>query len=144
MPLVDYTKRLLALAKTLHRWIELMSGLDQARRSKVAAYADDIADTLARTVAAIERLESEPRNMAARRWMLREFGRIRGYIETIVETLEDHLDGRKLAGVKRRLEQLELSGSEEEILNLDAAHRRIDRLVSSEGYFRGLADALRV
>lgn len=111
MALVEYSKRLLALAKTLHRWIE--------------------------------RLEGDPENPAARRWMLREFGRIRGYIETIVETLDDHLDGRKLAGVKRRLEQLELSGLED-VLDLEAAHRRIDRLVSSEGYFRGLGDALRV
>lgn len=52
MALVEYSKRLLALAKTLHRWIE--------------------------------RLEGDPENPAARRWMLSEFGRIRGYIETIV------------------------------------------------------------
>jgi hypothetical protein len=143
MPFADYTKRLLALAKTLHRWIDSLAGLDAGRRGKVADYADEIADTLARAVTAIERLEKDTHNVPARRWMLREFGRIHGYIETIVETLEDHLDGRKLAGVKRRLEQLEMSGTGE-TQDLTTATMRLDRLVSSEGYFRGLADALRV
>ena len=75
--------------------------------------------------------------------MLREFGRITGYVETIVETLTHHLDGRKLAGVKRRLDQLDALGPDEGLDPLTAS-RRMDRLVSCEGYFRALADALRV
>ena len=73
---------------------------------------------------------------------LREFGRIAGYVEDITDTLKDHLDGRKLAGVKRRLEQLV-----EEARMLDALNHvddaRINRLYESEGYFRSLADRLR-
>jgi hypothetical protein len=53
-----------------------------------------------------------------------------------------HVDGRKLAGVKRRLEQL---GSREPPLSAaaGACARRIERLVEAEGYFRALADGLR-
>lgn len=142
MRFANYTKRLLGLAATLHRWIDLLSGLDACRKAKVAIYADQVADTLARAVSAIETLHERPRNAKARRQLRREFGRIGGYIETIVETLTDHLDGRKLAGVKRRLDQLKSLGPDE---NLDpvSAKKRLDRLASCEGYFRALADALR-
>ena len=51
------------------------------------------------------------------------------------------LDGRKLAGVKRRLDQL---ASREPLLSAAGAYaRRIERLVEAEGYFRALADGLR-
>ncbi|MCH9765492.1 MAG: hypothetical protein K0U34_05810 [Alphaproteobacteria bacterium] len=142
MCFADYTKRLLGLAETLHRWIDLLSGLDCKRKAKVAVYADQVADTLARAVAAIERLCQQPDSLTARRQILREFGRISGYVETIVETLTNYLDGRKLAGVKRRLDQLESLGPDDS-LDPAAAGRRLDRLVSCEGYFRALADALR-
>jgi hypothetical protein len=53
-----------------------------------------------------------------------------------------HLDGRKLAGVKRRLDQLggkaPLRGP---VAGIDAG--RIERLLEAEGYFRALADRLR-
>ena len=52
------------------------------------------------------------------------------------------LDGRKLAGVKRRLDQL--AGKEPmrtAVRSADA--QRIDRLLEAEGYFRALADRLR-
>jgi hypothetical protein len=70
---------------------------------------------------------------------VRELGRITGYLETLVGVLQHHLDGRKLAGVKRRLEQLGPGRG-----GLRAAHGlRIDRLLAAEGYFRALADSLR-
>ena len=53
-----------------------------------------------------------------------------------------HLDGRKLAGVKRRLDQL--AGKEPvraAVAGADA--QRIERLLEAEGYFRALADGLR-
>ena len=57
--------------------------------------------------------------------------------------LEHHLDGRKLAGVKRRLELLRPG---ELHRNVVAGHKPIhlDRLASAEGYFRALADGLRM
>lgn len=143
MHFADYTKRLLGLAATLHRWIDHLTGLDSRRRTTVANYADKVAETLVRAGQAIERLSQNPQDLVARRQMLREFGRITGYIETIVETLTHHLDGRKLAGVKRRLDQLDALGPDESLDPLTAS-RRLDRLVSCEGYFRALADALRV
>jgi hypothetical protein len=60
----------------------------------------------------------------------------------MVGTLDRHLDGRKLAGVKRRLEQLRPGELQESVV----AGRRpveIERLASAEGYFRALADGLR-
>lgn len=142
MRFADYTKRLLGLAATLHRWIDHLTALDSKRRAKVAVYADKVADTLVRAAKAIERLSRDPKNGDARRQMLREFGRVTGYVETIIETLTHHLDGRKLAGVKRRLNQLDALGPDESLDPLNA-NRRLDRLVSCEGYFRALADALR-
>lgn len=143
MPFADYTKRLLGLATTLHRWIDQLTALDSKRKAKVATYADKVAETLVRAAEAVELLQDQPKNHKARRQMLREFGRITGYVETIIETLTHHLDGRKLAGVKRRLDQLDALGPDEDF-DPATAGRRLDRLVSSEGYFRALADALRV
>ena len=86
-------------------------------------------------------LEKDPANARAGREAVRELGRIAGYIEDIVNALEQHLDGRKLAGVKRRLDQL---ASREPLLSAAGAYaRRIERLVEAEGYFRALADGLR-
>ncbi len=136
--LSDYIKRLLGLASTIHQWGGTLTSLDQSRRERLAIYAD----TLARAAEALVKLESDPANRAAARTATREFGRILGYVETIVHALRHHLDGRKLWGVKRRLEQLGTAGLEER-----AAHRgaklQIDRLAAAEGYFRALADALR-
>ena len=55
---------------------------------------------------ALATLESRPDDRPALLSATRELGRISGYVETIMAALEDHLDGRKLAGVKRRLEHL--------------------------------------
>lgn len=142
MRLADYTKRLLGLAEAVHRWLGALTGLDGNRREKVAKYADEIAATLARAAEALALLEADQNDRAAARRAVREFGRIAGYVETIIGVLEHHLDGRKLAGVKRRLEQLG-AGAPDAGSFRQADAMRIDRLVAAEGYFRALADGLR-
>jgi len=138
----DTTRGLLGLSQTLHRWLSALNALDQKRRDKVADYADQIAATLARAADAFARLEHDPADRHAARSAHRELGRIAGYIETIVGVLEHHLDGRKLAGVRRRLEQLQPAAAKE---GAAAASKRpgIERLLAAEGYFRALADGLR-
>ena len=84
--------------------------------------------------------------MATTRWDVTEYldssERIAGYLEDIVSALEDHLDGRKLAGVKRRLDQI--AGKAPVRLAVRAADsQRIEHLLEAEGYFRALADGLR-
>ncbi len=59
MHLSGYTKKLLALAETLHRWAGALGALDRSRREKVAKYADEIAATLARASGALMRLEAD-------------------------------------------------------------------------------------
>lgn len=142
MHLADYAKRLLCLAETVHRWLGALSALDERRRARVARYADRIADTLARAGDAFIRLDNMPRDRRARRQAIRELGRIAGYVETMVAALEHNLDGRKLAGVKRRLEQLR----PRELHDCVVCGRKpmhVDRVASAEGYFRALADGLR-
>jgi len=147
MPFSIYTVRLLGLAQTLHRWLGVLVGLDRENRERVAGYAEAIAATLARAADAVMRLDDGgQREELARAEAHRELGRITGYVETIVAVLEQHLDGRKIAGVKRRLDQLDI-----ERLALGVAlgqpnpygQLRADRLLAAEGYFRALADGLR-
>jgi hypothetical protein len=143
LPIADYARCLLALAETVHRWLSVLGSLDAERRCRVAAYADKIAATLARAALALRQVEAAPADQGARQRAVRELGRICGYIETMVGVLEHHLDGRKLAGVKRRLEQLR----PDELHDRLVAGRKpshIDRLASAEGYFRALADGLRM
>jgi hypothetical protein len=141
MRLSDYAKRLLALAETLSAWVACASALDAARRQKVAHYAVQVADTLARAAAALALLEAAPADPKALAAAVREFGRISGYIETIVDVMRHHLDGRKLAGVKRRLEQLD-EPNRDALGGAGALRLQIDRLTAAEGYFRALADGL--
>ncbi len=143
MPIADYSARILALSQTLHRWLGTLSGLDSARRDKLAGYADAVAATLARAADALIKLEAAPNDATARRAAVREFGRIGGYVENMVEALQHHLDGRKLAGVKRRLDMLS-AGVPPDRLTLPSERFRIDKLLAAEGYFRALADGLRV
>lgn len=141
MPFLDYTIKLLGLSEAITRWRESLLKLETERREKVARYAEEIAATLSRAAAAFAKLEKAP-NASAEREAVRELGRIAGYVEDIVATLEDHLDGRKLAGVKRRLEGI--TGREPVRLTVKAADaQRIERLLEAEGYFRALADGLR-
>jgi hypothetical protein len=140
--LADYAKRLLCLAETVHRWLGALAMLDDKRRVRVAGYAERIADTISRAADALHRLDSVPKDARARRQAIRELGRIAGYIETMVTALEHSLDGRKLAGVKRRLEQLRPSELHECVVS-GRKPRHTDCLTSAEGYFRALADGLR-
>jgi hypothetical protein len=142
MHLLDYTLKLLGLSETIHRWRGALSTLEADRREKVARYAEEIAATLARAAAAFAVLDKDPASVRAQAHAIRELGRIAGYVEDIVRLLERHLDGRKLAGVKRRLDRL--AGKEpmrSAVKSADA--QRIERLLEAEGYFRALADGLR-
>ena len=143
MPFSAYAVKLLALAETLHRWLSVLTGLDRVNRERIADYAEAIAATLERAAGALERAAACPRDGRARAVAERELGRISGYVETIVAVLEPHLDGRKLAGVKRRLETLDVDRLAR---SLDGGANRATenaRLASAEGYFRALADGLR-
>ncbi|HYD14935.1 MAG TPA: hypothetical protein VEA77_00905 [Hyphomicrobium sp.] len=142
MHVLEYPKRLLAIAETLNRWVGAIGAMDRAQRLKVARYAEAIAETLGRAARFSARLTAKPADKVARRCLMREFGRITGYLETMVGVLQHHLDGRKLAGVKRRLEQLESRRMDGDF-QAPASDIRIDRLLAAEGYFRALADSLR-
>ncbi len=146
MDFKDKTKHLLLLAQTLYQWASVLAGLDRGRRERVAVYATAIAETLARAADALIQLDTNPADLDARRRALRDFGRITGYVETIVTVLQHHLDGRKVAGVKRRLERLE-RGAEiptaTSLASKTAMKIHVGHLMTAEGYFRALADSLR-
>jgi hypothetical protein len=133
LPLTDYALQLLRLAETVHGWLGALTALDRKRRLRVAAYADEIAATLARAGDALQRLEAGPQDKPATTTAIRELGRISGYIETLVSVLDHHLDGRKLAGAKRRLEQLR-PGELRQCVVCGRKPIHIDRLASAEGY----------
>lgn len=142
MRLVDHTIKILGLTEAIRRWQGLMRAMDTRRRGRIARYADQIAGTLGRTAAAFEAIERDGADRAARRAAVRELGRLNGYVETIVATLEGRIDGRRLAGVKRRLDGLAAEAAmAASVASADAA--RIERLLAAEGYFRALADGLR-
>ena len=147
MRITDQATKFLRLSKVLHGWLELLTGLEAARRQRISLYADEIAATLGRASQALLQLQNQPDNAQAARLVSRELGRIAGYVEDIVALLESHLDGRKLAGVKRRLDALSGPGftdGEEPDLAWQLAVRKIDRLAEAEGYFLSLAERLRV
>ncbi len=144
MQILEYPKRLLSIAETVNRWAGALATLDRSRRAKVARYALSIAETLGRAARFSARLTAAPDDRVAERGVIREFGRITGYLETLVGVLQHHLDGRKLAGVKRRLVELGPGRSPEECTPETPAKIRVDRLLAAEGYFRALADSLRV
>ncbi len=140
--MIDFTKKFLDLAKTLKDWRGAISDAEESRRTRVARYAEAIADTLARAGEAFVRLETNADDKEARRSAVREFGRLAGYVEGIVATLEGQIDGRRTAGIKRRLESLAYEGLIAESV-AKADRTRIERLAAAEGYFRALADSLR-
>ena len=142
MRLVDFTLKIAGITEAMRRWQLVVSDVDTRRRDKIARYAEEIAGTLARAAEAFERLDRDATDKAAARIATREFGRLGGYIENIVTSLDGHIDGRRLAGVKRRLEGLSLEGLISETVR-QATPARIERLVAAEGYFRALADGLR-
>lgn len=142
MRVIDIALKLLGLADVICAWQTKLARLDKVKRSKVSEYAESVAASLARLAAALERLEGEPTDRGARRAALREIGRLAGYVETIVATLRGHVDGRRLAGVERRLQTL---SDEDEIAGAltRAEPLRIENIVAAEGYMRALADSLR-
>lgn len=143
MRFADYAKKILGLAKTIYLWLGFLADLDPDKRVRIAKYADAIADTLGRATEALIVLSEDPGNRTARTGAVRELGRIGGYIETIVAVLEHQLDGRKLAGVKRRLERITAPAKRSVGRDVAAQQARLDRLAEAEGYFRALADGLR-
>ena len=142
MRALDIALKLLGLADVICAWQAKLARLDKVKRIKVAEYAEAIADSLARMASAFELLESNATDRGARRGALREIGRLAGYVETIVATLRGHLDGRRLAGVERRLQALsDNEGIADALARI--APRRIEHIVAAEGYMRALADSLR-
>jgi hypothetical protein len=140
--LVDYTLKLLGLSEAIRKWHGLLVALDGKQRENIARFAEQIAGTLARAVVAFEQIERDAGARSAERAAIRELGRIRGYVENIVGALDGRIDGRRLYGMKRRLEGLTDEGQiADAVRRADAT--RIERLLASEGYFRALADALR-
>lgn len=142
MAFVDFTSKLLGIGESMRRWQGVIAEVDEKRREKVARYAEEIAGTLLRAGEAYERLEKDPNDKAAARIAIREFARLAGYVENIMETLQGRIDGRRLTGLKRRLEALASEGLiADSLKRADAA--RLERLAATEGYFRALADGLR-
>jgi hypothetical protein len=145
--LANLLLRLLGLSQTLHAWKTSLASLEAARREKVACYADAVAATLARAATALGTLETSPDDHEATRETVRELGRIAGYVEDMVAALETHLDGRKLAGAKRRLDGLLPAIAAPAGATFPTPLRpdpqRIERLAEAEGYIRALADSLR-
>lgn len=142
MRALDIALKLLGLADVICAWQAKLARLDKVKRIKVAEYAEAIADSLARMASAFELLESNATDRGARRGALREIGRLAGYVETIVATLRGHLDGRRLAGVERRLQALsDDEGIADALARIEP--RRIEHIVAAEGYMRALADSLR-
>jgi hypothetical protein len=130
MGLLDYTIRILGLSETILKWQGALTQLSAEQSERVAQYAEQVAATLARAAAAFAALQKDPGNPKAGREGVRELSRIAGYVEGIA--LEDRLDGRKLAGVKRRLELLtEKEPMRTAVRKADA--QRVERLLEAEG-----------
>lgn len=140
---VDFTLKLLGLSQAIGRWRGILMALDGKRREKIAHFASEIADTIQRAADAFDALERTPNDQVAFRIAIRELSRLTGYLDNVVGVLEGHVDGRSIAGARRRLEGLALEGLiTDAVRRADA--RRIERLMQAEGYFRALADALRI
>lgn len=146
MPIRDFLFRLLGIARTIQAWHGALIALDAVRREKLASYAEEIAATFARAAHAFAILEVHPANSAARRDAVRELGRISGYLEDIVSVLDHALDGRKVAGLRRRLAHLGAplaSIISPQPLAQSRGPPKLETLLDAEGYFRALADGLR-
>lgn len=146
MPIGDFLYRLLGITRTIQAWHSALMALDQGRREKLAGYADEIASTFARASRAFAVLDSHPLDASARRDAVRELGRISGYLEDLLTVLDCALDGRKIAGLKRRLVRLgmPLTGGLANLgPNPSRGPSRLETLLDAEGYFRALADGLR-
>ncbi|MEO1206854.1 MAG: hypothetical protein AAFV45_11035 [Pseudomonadota bacterium] len=136
------TQQLIALAKTIAGWATELDKLNEEKRAKVADYVDKVADTLSRASGALDELVDDPGNKKQKRIAEQEFGRIKGYVDTIADVLQGHLDGRKLAGVKRRI-----NGIDTDVRIAPRGSNTLPGIVAkiheAEGYFRAISDALR-
>ena len=142
MPLSTFILRLLGLTDTLQTWHKSLLALGAERREKVALFAEEIAATLARAAAALTQLERDPGSVRAAREAIRELSRVSGYLDGLVATLDRHLDGRKLKGVRLRLERLDVPDPVRLAVESPKSFR-IAALLEAEGYLRALADGLR-
>ncbi len=142
MPIRDFLLRLFAITRLLQTWHTALLALDTHRRAQVADYADQIAATFARAAQAFTILERTPSDARARHDAVRELGRISGYLDDLVAILASVMDGRKLAGFRKRLAGLAPPTPTSLGPSL-RSNPRLDTLVDAEGYFRALADGLR-
>lgn len=142
MRVLDVTSKLLRLTDTLASWRAAIDEAGQRRRDRIARYAEEIARTLARLAVAYARLEQQPGDLAARRHAIRDLARLKGYVEGIAVALAGRVDGRRIAGMQRRLEALVAEPAVADSLD-HASARGVERLLATEGWFRALADGLR-
>jgi hypothetical protein len=142
MPIRDFLLRLIGITRLLQTWHAALMTLDATRREKLATYADEIAATFGRAAQAFATLERTPADLRARGDAVRELGRISGYLDDLIAILETVLDGRKLAGFKKRLGGLAAPSPTSLGPSLRSTPR-LDALLDAEGYFRALADGLR-
>lgn len=146
MPIRDFLNRLVGIARTIQAWHAALLALDGDRREKLAGYAEQIAATFARAAEALSALAEDPDDALSRQDAVRELGRISGYLEDVVAVLDRALDGRKVAGLKRRLSQLGAPLAVSLASQAPLQSRgppRPETLLDAEGYFRALADGLR-
>ncbi|MEL6289931.1 MAG: hypothetical protein AAFQ35_14280 [Pseudomonadota bacterium] len=147
--------QIFSLAEVVAGWHGSLRALDNTRRAKVAAYCDTVADTLARASDALA-VVAEPTSQArartaAGRDLKRELTRLKGNLSDLTELLDGSLDGRKIAGVKRRLGGIVEGDAVDRLLlrarapgEIAGLDRRLDMLSEAEGEFRALADRLKV
>lgn len=142
MTLTHYIKKIASLAHTIRNWLDALADMDPARKERLARYAEKIAETLHRASDALNRSAADPDNVNARRHAIRELGRIKGYVESLVRIPEGHIDGRKLSGIRRRLETIDSIEPSQGRASHHIANQ-LDQLADAEGYVRALADGLR-
>lgn len=142
MRVIDISRKLVRLTEVLAGWRTAIAEADERRRERIAGYAGEIAATLARLGGAYAALEQQPADRVAMRAAIRDLARLKGYVEDIAAALDGRIDGRRIAGMRRRLEPLVAEGRVVASLRLADA-RRIERLAAAEGWFRALADGLR-
>ena len=139
MPLTDYALQLLRLAETVHRWLAPAPRFDRKRRLRVAAYAEEIAATLARAGDALQRLEAGPHDQPvpppANSAASAAISRPSSTCSRIILT-----DASWLA-LKGGWNICSRSSCANRVSGRMPIH--IDRLASAEGYFRALAERLR-
>lgn len=147
--------QILGLADAVMGWRSSLRALNAKERAKVAVYCDTVADTLARTGEALERLSDDTMRARSRdkagRDMRRELARLAGNVRDLADLLDGHLDGRKIAGVKRRLEGIVEQQTVDTLLlaarqtgEVAGLKRRMEMLADAEGVFRALGDGLKV